>query len=127
MLASKAWVFSKLSGYAPLVSVLGSADKISDYRPEIVTEFPSVILTDESQLDFEFVDNHPTMSALTVKVDVFTKIGLKTTTEIGIPIADLFDSLTFHCATNGEVPDPVEGVRHRVMRFSRALFPSELS
>lgn len=126
MLASKAWIYSQLSSYAPLLSVV-SFNSIADYRPEIITQFPSVIISDDNQMDFEYVDNRAVMSIVRVKIDIFTKIELATTTAIGKPIADLFDSLSFHCSANGEVPDPIEGVRHRVMLFSRALFPSEIS
>ena len=127
MLKSKAWLYGQLSTYAPLLALVGTSDRISDTRPEIIRLFPCVVILDENQRDREYADNRPIMSEQIYKIDIFTRVDLVTTTDIGIAVADFFDSVFFHCLSNGEIPDPAEGVRHRVMRFSRALFPSEVS
>lgn len=126
MLASKSWLYGQLSVYAPLLAIV-PVTNISDTRPEIITQFPHVSILDENQRDREYGDNHPIMSEQIYKIDIYTRIDLVTTTAIGVVVADFFDGVFFHCLSNGEIPDPAEGVRHRVMRFSRALFPSEVS
>lgn len=126
MLATKAWLYGKLSVDSSILSAFGSVDNITDAFPEGIETFPLLIFLDKNQADMEFADNVPTMSAWAVDVHIFTKLDLSTTTTLAIPVYNLFSSLFFTCSANGEVPDPVDGVRHRVMRFSRELLPSDL-
>jgi hypothetical protein len=128
MLASKIWYWNTISADSALLIQLGGASHLADARPEVITIFPMVILTDEEQHDMEFADNKPKAVTQVVKVDIFTKniSGLSTTSEIGINVARIFDDLFFACLGNREVPEPLDGFRHRVMRFSRELFPSDL-
>ncbi|MFA5137504.1 MAG: hypothetical protein WC489_09025 [Patescibacteria group bacterium] len=126
MLATKAWIYGKLSTDASVLSAFTDTDHVTDAYPEKVEVFPLLVFMDKNQADMEYGDNAPVMSAQSFEVHVFTKLDLETTTNLSIPVYDLFRSLDFSCTMNGEVPDPVEGVRHRVMRFSRELFPSDL-
>lgn len=128
MLATKAWYWNEVISDSVLLTQLGGIEHVSDARPEIITTFPMVILTDENQLDREFADNRPSAVRQQIKVDIFTKIlaGAATTSDIGINVARIFGELFFTCTGNQETPEPSESVRHRVMRFSRDLFPSDL-
>lgn len=127
MLATKAWIYGQVSAYAPLLTVVGSDDRVVDARPEIIESFPLVVLTDEDQRDTEYADNVPFGSMVRVKADIFTDMESATTTAIATPLCALFLSLGFHCSGNGEVPDPSPDVRHRVLRFSREVFPSDVA
>jgi len=128
MLQTKAFFYGKLSTDSALISLLGSTNNISDAWPEVVNTFPMVIIMDDNQRDWEFVDNKPKGSSVTVTIHIFTKAkaGAPTTSAIGSAVALVFYNLDFACTSNGEVSDPVPDVRHRIMRFSRELFPSEL-
>jgi hypothetical protein len=128
MLATKAWYWNKLSTDASLLALLGGVSHISDMRPEVITVFPMVILTDEDHRDREYAHNKPKAVRQQVKADIYIRAlnGAATTSTIGILIANIFDALFFTCSGNHEVPEPLDGVRHRTMRFSRDLFPSDL-
>jgi hypothetical protein len=126
MINYKSWIYNKLSTDSGLLAIIGSTNNISDSWPETFESFPLVIYQDENQSDWEYRDNLPSGSDIRFKIDIFTKIDGPTTTEIAIEIARIFRDLFWNCGTNGETPDQNEGVRHRVMRFSRALFPTEI-
>jgi hypothetical protein len=126
MLATKAYIFSKLQLDSAIIAALGGTANIFDAWPEQVTTFPCIIYQDENQSDGEFADNQPLISRVRYRVDIFTKIDKATTTTIGMAVANLFKGLYFTCGSNGEVQDVVEGVRHRVMRFSREMFASDI-
>ncbi len=129
MLLTKAWISTKLSASSSLTTLIGGTSHILDAWPLSVNIFPLLILTDENQIDVEYLDNKATGSEANIKIDIFSKAdaGLPTTSAIGVLVASVFSDLLFHCGFNGEVPDPTEGVRHRVMRFSRKLLPSDLN
>jgi hypothetical protein len=127
MLPTKAWIFGKLSALPGLLAVVGDASHISDMRPDIIEVFPMVIFTDEDQHDEEYSDNMPKASMQKFKIEIFSKLDLATTTAIATPIATFFTGLFFSCDSNGEVPDPVMDVRHRVLHFSRELFATNLN
>jgi hypothetical protein len=126
MLNSKADLYGKLSTDAGLLAVIGSSNNITDAWGETIESFPLVIYQDDDQKDGEFADNMPTMSRVRYRIDIFTKLDLATTSVIGQQVARFFRDAFFTCGTNGEVQDPTEGVRHRVMRFSRELFTSDI-
>lgn len=126
MLSTKANIYGKLSVDAGLLSVIGTAANISDIYPETVTVFPMVIYQDDNQADGEYCDNKPTISAQRFTVHVFTKLDGPTTTAIAQQVARFFMDEYYHCVSNGEVSEPTEGVRHRVMIFSRELFASDI-
>lgn len=126
MLAIKPWIYGKMSNDSALVALLGTTDNISDSWPELFTHFPMVIYQDDNQQDWEWSDNIPLGTSSRIKVDIFTKIDGPTTTAIGMEIARIFRVNLFNCGSNGEVFDPTEGVRHRVMRFNRGIFPGQL-
>jgi hypothetical protein len=121
MISTKELLYSKLTSSSELQTVLGAAGKIYNFYPETVTVFPLVAFQDENQSDFEYADNRPHGSSVRVKIDIFTKTGtgLPTTWDIGKIVYDILSGEDFDCGTNGEVADPTDGVRHRVMRFSR--------
>jgi hypothetical protein len=129
MLATKAWYWGKISTDAAILAQLGGITHLSDMRPEVISIFPMVILTDDGQNDREFADNKPKAVKVSIKVDIYTKAiaGAVTTSDIGINIARVLDSMYFTCIGNRETPEPLDSVRHRVMRFSRDLFPSDLT
>ena len=128
MVNVKKYVFTQLSGSTALQTLIGSG-QVVDMYPNEVTVFPLVVYIDSNQSDNEYADNKPETSRASVTVHVFTKTltGFPTTTSIGIIIADIFKNLLWHCVSNSEVPDPIDSVRHRVMIFSRDLFPSDLT
>ena len=126
MLAIKSWVYGKISGDAALVALLGDTSHISDAWPEVFTIFPMVIYQDDNQQDWEWSDNIPLGTSARIRVDIFTKTDLPTTTAIGMEVSRIFRVNLFNCGSNGEVFDPTEGVRHRVMRFNRGFFPGQL-
>jgi hypothetical protein len=123
----KAFYYSKLIGDAALAALIGiPADHIVDAFPAEVLTFPLVIYLDDNQEDMEYADNKATMSRARVTIHIFTKSDMATTTSIAMEIARIFNASYFNCGTNGEVPDPNPDVRHRVMRFSRELFASDI-
>jgi hypothetical protein len=129
MLATKKYIYDKLKADTALVAIIGTAaDHIRDSWPETFTVWPLVIYQDDNQGDWHYTDNKPTGSSVRYRIDIFTKNDgiMPTTTSIGIAVANIFSGLYFNCGTNGEVSDVVEGARHRVMRFSRELFPSDI-
>jgi hypothetical protein len=126
MLATKSYLYSKLSTDAGLLALVGSSDNIVDAWPEEILTFPIVIYQDDNQSDGEYADNKPTMSRIRYKIDIFSKIDGVTNSEIGLQVARFFRDEFFNCGTNGEMQDVTEGVRHRVMRFSRELFTSDI-
>jgi hypothetical protein len=127
VVATKAWLYSLLTNNTALITLIGSASHITDTHPSAIKVFPMVCLTDDSHTDFEYADNKPTMDAVLFTVDVYTKVdgALPTTWDIASIIISLLVDKFFHC-TQGEVPDPTDGVRHRVLKFSRELLPSDL-
>jgi len=127
MISVKSFYYKTLSTDTELVALIGSTDNIINAWPEIVSTFPLIIYQDEDQKDFEFRDNKPMGSTVRLRIDIFIKIDSgKTTDDFAIELARIFGDLFFTCGTNGEVFEPTEGVRHRVMRFSRGLFPSDV-
>ena len=127
MLRTKAYFFTALSEDTALATALGSGEIVDQY-PDVIETFPLVVYQDDNQTDGEYADNQPMISRARVVVHIFTKatIGYPTTTTLGILVANVFKGLFFHCVSNGETPDDSVGVRHRVMIFSRELFPSEM-
>ena len=126
MLPVKNKIYTMLTGDASLTLLLGGSDNIVSSWPEEILFFPFVIYQDENQSDSEFSDNKPTMSRIRYRIDVFTKSDSVTTTEIGLEIARIMGDDFFTCVSNGEVQDNTEGVKHRVMRFGRELFPTDI-
>jgi hypothetical protein len=126
MLALKSWVYGKISTDSALLALIGDTSHITDAWPEVFTVFPMVIYQDDNQQDWEWADNTPSGTSARIRVDIFTKLDGPTTTQIGMEVARIFRTNLFNCGTNGEVPDPTEGVRHRVMRFNRAFFPGQI-
>lgn len=126
MLMTKAWIYGKMSVDAGILAAVGSTDNIVDAWPEQFLTFPLIVYQDDNQADGEFADNKPTMSKQRFRIDIFQKIDKGTTSAIGSAVALFFKDLFFTCGTNGEVQDVTEGVRHRVMRFSRELFTSDI-
>lgn len=124
----KKYVFTQLSGSTALQTLIGSG-QVVDMYPNEVNTFPLVVYLESNQSDNEYADNKPETSRASVIVHIFTKSlkGFPTTTAIGIVIGDIFKNLLWHCVSNGETPDPNDSVRHRVMIFSRDLFPSDLT
>lgn len=100
------------------------ASNIKDAYPSTIEKFPCVIFLDAEQSDREFADNLPTVDRLGVEVHIFTKAvsGYKTTTEIGLVVADVMKEQFFTCTSNREVPDIDDNIRHRVMYFTREVF-----
>lgn len=100
------------------------AKTIVDAYPSKVTVFPTVVFLDAEQSDTEFADNLPTVDKLGVEIHIFTKaVGTyKTTTEIGLVVADVMKEQFFTCPSNREVPDVDDNIRHRVMYFTREVF-----
>ena len=123
MINTKALYYSKLIGNSALTTLIGGTTHIANACPEVIPTFPFVAFTDETQEDYEYADNVPHGEHIAVKIDIYTKIntGQPTTWDIGSLVYAVFAAEFFHCGTNGEVPDPTEGVRHRVMRFSREI------
>jgi hypothetical protein len=127
MLATKAWIYGKLAALPGLLAIVGDASHISDAWPDIVELFPMVIYTDSDQADDEYADNMPKASVQEFSIDIFTKLDTATTTQIALPIATFFAGFFFSCLKNGEVPDVAMDVRHRVLRYRRELFPTNLN
>lgn len=129
MLSTKKYYYDKLKADTALIALVGTAaDHIKDAWPEAITVWPMVIYQDDDQSDFFYTDNKPTASSARVRIDIFTKNDgiMATTTSIGKAVANIFGNEYWHCGTNGEVQDVVEGARHRVMRFSRELFAGDI-
>jgi hypothetical protein len=127
MISTKAYIYSTLSTDATLLALIGDATHISNFMPEVISVFPMVVFQDLNQVDFEFSDNLPIGSSADVQIDIYVKAnaGAKTTWDIGSRVYDIMRDKFFACKYNGEVPDPTEGVRHRIMRFSREFFRGE--
>jgi hypothetical protein len=123
---TKSWIYGILSTDAGLIAAVGSDDNVTDIWPEVINTFPMVIYIDDNQSDMEYSDNRPMMSRQRFVVHIFTKLDGPTTSTIGAEVYRIFSGLFFNCGSNGEVPDETEGVRHRVMRFSRELFASDI-
>ena len=100
------------------------AKEIVDAYPSTITNFPCVIFLDAEQSDREFADNLPTVDRLGVEVHIYTKAvgNYKTTTEIGLVVADVVKENYFICTGNREVPDIDDNARHRVMYFKRDVY-----
>ena len=100
------------------------APTVLDAYPSTVEKFPCVIFLDASQKDKEFADNLPTVDSLGVEVHIFTKAiaKYKTTSEIGIVVANVMKENYFICTSNTEVPDVEDNIRHRVMYFIRDIY-----
>jgi hypothetical protein len=127
MLLTKTWIYGKMSTDAGILSVIGSTDNIIDMYPEAFLSFPIMSYQDDNQADGEYRDNKPSMTRQRFRIDIFTKLdGPYTNSAIGQKVAEFFTALDFNCGSNSEVMEPTEGVRHRVMRFSRELFASDL-
>lgn len=123
MISTKKLIYSRLTGNTALTTLIGGADHITNAYPEEITKFPFVAFVDENQSDWEYADNVPHGSHVDVTIHIFTKVnaGLPTTYDIGALVYATMNAEFFNCGTNGEVADPTEGVRHRVMRFSREI------
>ena len=126
MLATKDKIYTMLTTNVALLALVGGADHIVSAWGETIEIFPLVIYQDENQSDMEFADNKPMASSVRYRIDVFTTTDLASTTEIGQAIAIVMMADFFTCGTNGEVFEVTEGVKHRVMRFSRELFTSDI-
>ena len=100
------------------------APKVFDAYPNSITKFPCVIFLDDSQADKEFADNFPLADSIGVQIHIFTKAlsGYKTTTEIGLVVAEVMKENYFVCTSNTEAPDVDDNIRHRVMYFKRDVY-----
>ena len=100
------------------------APVVLDAYPNSITKFPCVIFLDDSQADKEFADNHPLANSIGVQIHIFTKAlsDYKTTTEIGLIVAEVMKENYFVCTSNSEVPDIDDNIRHRVMYFRRDVY-----
>jgi len=128
MFATKKAVRTFIVADTALVSAFISTAHIVDSYPVTVETFPLLIITDENQTDGEYTDNLPTMSRCRIKCDVFTKDdpASPTSSTLGGHVARVFMAQFWNCSSNGETPDETIGVRHRVMRFNREVFASEI-
>lgn len=97
---------------------------VLDAYPDSIEKFPCVIFLDDSQRDKEFADNFPTADSIGVQIHIFTKAlaSYKTTTEIGLVVAEVMKENYFVCTSNTEAPDIDDKVRHRVMYFIRDIY-----
>lgn len=97
---------------------------VLDAFPDAVETFPCIIFSDDNQMDKEFADNLPLADNIRVQVHIYTKAlkGYKTTSEIGMVIADVMKENWFVCTGNTETPDVEDKVRHRVMYFTRDVY-----
>lgn len=128
MLAIKPYIYSKLSTSTALATALGANGDITDEYPETIEKFPLIIFVDDSQRDAEFSDNLPNASRASFTVHIFTEAldGYPTTTALGVIVCGLFNADFWTVDSNGEVPDGIESVRHRVIRFSRSYISGEI-
>ena len=97
---------------------------ILDSYPNEITTFPCIIFEESDQNDTEFADNLPLANNCSFRVHIFTKAlkKYKTTSEIGLVVANVLKNEYFSCTGNREVADPEDNVRHRVMDFRREVF-----
>ena len=100
------------------------APKVFDAYPNSITKFPCVIFLDDSQADKEFADNFPLADSIGVQIHIFTKAvaSYKTTSEIGLIVAEVMKENYFICTSNTEAPDVDDNIRHRVMYFKRDVY-----
>ena len=100
------------------------APVVLDAYPNSITKFPCVIFLDDSQADKEFADNFPLADSIGVQIHIFTKAvaSYKTTTEIGLVVAQVMKENYFICTSNTEAPDVDDNIRHRVMYFKRDIY-----
>lgn len=99
-------------------------NSVLDAYPETVEQFPCIIFLDDNQSDKEFADNLPLADNIRVQVHIFTKAlkDYKTTSEIGLAVAQVMKENWFVCTGNTETPDVDDKVRHRVMYFTRDIY-----
>lgn len=127
MIDVNTFVYSKLTEDSALAALVGQ--NIFDIRPEVVTEFPSVIYSESNQIDVEFVDELPDASNSTVAVDVYVKQtspSEPSLTAVAIAVCNVFKGLFWSCIFNQEIPDPAPDVRHRHLEFTRPLMASDV-
>lgn len=125
MLKVKAWVYGKLTGYAPLTTALGSPSKIVEGYPDVFTIMPLVCYQEISQDQNANYDNAGKSYESTVQVDVWTALN-SSTTDIASIVADLLEGLLFNLDMAGDIPEPGAKLRHKVMRFRRSLVADDL-
>lgn len=122
MINAKA-IYSEMLENEGLLALVDSGS-IFDSYPSEIENFPCICYIDRSQFDIEYADNSHTFQRVTVEVHIYTKAleGYPTTSEIGIKVAEIFNSDFWFMKDSAEVGDPVEDVRHRVMTFSKDIF-----
>jgi hypothetical protein len=119
------WVYGKMSVDAGILAIIGDASHILNARPDVLTVFPLVIYSEQNQPDVEFVDDVPVGVESTIIVDVYVDNG--SSSLLAQAVCDLFKTLRWACVFNSEIPDPVQNVRHRTLRFYRPLLASDLT
>lgn len=127
MLLVKAWIYSKLSGDAALVALLGGASHILDYEPEIKTNFPLVIFQKSDEYDALWNDNQPEASAIEFSIEVYSKAdaAMPTTSAIGMAVANVLQPLLF-ASRSRDVPDPDPFIRHLHIDVRRTVMAGDL-
>lgn len=105
------------------ITALVKPKNILNAYPEIIQNFPCIVFLDEKQKDTEYSDNMPMASTCTVQIHIFSKkvAGFPTTSEIGIKVAEVMNEDWWNCSMNGETPDMIDYIDHRVMRFSKSI------
>lgn len=105
------------------ITALVDPSNILNAYPEIIQDFPCVVFLDEKQRDTEFSDNMPMASDCTVQIHIFSKkvAGFPTSAEIGMKVAKVMNDDWWTCSMNGETPDMIDYIDHRVMRFSKSI------
>lgn len=100
------------------------ASTVLDAYPDAIETFPCIIFLDDNQTDKEFADNLPLADNIRVQIHIFTKAlkNYKTTSEIGLAVAQVMKENWFVCTGNTETPDVDDKVRHRVMYFTRDVY-----
>ena len=115
-------LYNTLLNNESITSLVGE-DNILNAYPESIENFPTIIFLDENQNDIEYADNVSHAVNCSVQIHIFSKKidSYPSTSEIGIAVADVMNKDWWNCNMNGETPDPVDEVEHRVMRFSKSI------
>lgn len=115
-------IYNTLLNNSEILELVDEENILNAY-PEEVVDFPTIIFVDENQSDIEYSDNKSMGSFCTVVIHIYSKsvAGFPTTSQIGMKVAKIMNDDWWNCSMNGETPDPVDNIEHRVMRFSKSI------
>jgi hypothetical protein len=112
------WLYGKMINYSPLVTALGSANKILRAYPNTVNDLPVLAFMEANNRNESFYDNRPLADSESVDIHIFTAFDVPTSS-LSDTVSALMASLLFTRDYQADQDDPSTKVRHKILKFSR--------